>query len=114
MNGYVKPLFRNLQVFSLTEDIKDGNPLKFFWQALIGGITTALKNQPRDQFGTRIPFSADATGTKPDLLATIGNVLRNAFMRAYLPHVEGQQTAEDGIEFGPADFGEHLSTGGVF
>lgn len=113
MSGYVKPLFRNLQVFSLTEDIKDENPLKFFWQALIGGVTTALKNQPRDQFGTRIPFTADATGTKPDLLATIANVLRNAFLRAYLPRVEGGQT-DDGIQFGPAEFSEQISAGGVF
>jgi hypothetical protein len=113
MDGYVKPLFRDLRVFSLTEDIKDGNPLKFFWQALIGGVTTALKNQPRDQFATRIPFSADVTGTKPDLLATIGNVLRNAFVRAYLPRIE-QTQPEDGITFGPADFSEQIAAGGVF
>ena len=37
LTGYVKPLFRNLKVFSLTEDLKEANLLHFFWQALLGG-----------------------------------------------------------------------------
>jgi hypothetical protein len=114
MTGYVKPLFRNLQVFSLTEDIKKDNVLEFFWQALIGGTTSLFKNFSRDQFGTRIPFTSDVTGgTNPDLLATIGNILRNAFLRAYLPKLENPEPAE-GITFGPPEFSEHLSAGGAF
>jgi hypothetical protein len=58
--------------------------LQFFWQALVGVTTTGLRNRPRDQFGTLIPFSGDLTATtQADILATIGNVLRNAFVRAY-------------------------------
>src|SRR5205823_12300520 len=48
MSGYVKPLFRNLKVFSLTQDVKEDNVLQFFWQALVGFATTVFKNQPRD------------------------------------------------------------------
>jgi hypothetical protein len=59
MTGYAKPLFRNLKVFSLKEDIKDENVLELFWQALVGGLTNLLKNQRRDQFGTLIPFNGD-------------------------------------------------------
>ncbi len=60
LTGYAKPLFRNLKIFSLKEDIKDENVLLFFWQALVGTVTTVLKNQPRDQFGTVIPFAGDS------------------------------------------------------
>lgn len=113
MTGYVKPLFRNLKVFSLTEDIKKDNVLEFFWQALIGGTTSLFKNYSRDQFGTRIPFSMDASGsTSTDILATVGNVLRNAFLRAYLPKLENVETTE-GLQFGPPEFMEHLSAGGA-
>jgi hypothetical protein len=56
LNGYVKPLFRDLKVFSLTEDIKEDSLLQFFWQALVGATTSILKNPSRDQFGTLIPF----------------------------------------------------------
>src|SRR5205085_10487678 len=84
ITGYVKPLFRNLKVFDVAEDIREDNVFEFFWQALVGATTSLFKNRNRDQFGTLIPFSADATGsTTMDILATIGNVHRNAFVRAY-------------------------------
>ncbi len=109
ISGYVKPLFRNLKVFSLAQDIKEDNVLQLFWQALVGFVTQVFKNQPRDQFGTLIPFSADVTGgASPDILATIGNILRNAFVRAYLPRLEQQQEME-GLTFEPPDISEAVS-----
>ena len=52
LTGYVKPLFRNLKVFSLAQDIKEDTVPQFFWQALVGGATSIFKNVPHDQFGT--------------------------------------------------------------
>ncbi|HWF19007.1 MAG TPA: DUF748 domain-containing protein [Verrucomicrobiae bacterium] len=104
ITGYVKPLFRNLKVFSLRQDIKEDNVLEFFWQALVGAATTLFKNQPHDQFGTLIPFTGDVTeSTNTDLLATIGNILRNAFVRAYLPRLQNSEQAIDGMTFSPPD-----------
>jgi hypothetical protein len=114
LTGYVKPLFRDLKVFSLVQDMKQDNPLRFLWQALVGAATTVFKNQPRDQFGTLIPFTGDASGaTRTDILATIGNVLRNAFVRAYLPRLEGNQDIAEGIQFEAPEFEEHMATGGA-
>jgi hypothetical protein len=112
ITGYVKPLFRNLKVFSLSEDISEDNVLQFFWQALMGGLTTALKNFPRDQFGTLIPFTADTSGTTTDTLATVGNILRNAFVRAYLPSLETDEAeaAAQGFNFEAPSFTEELSS----
>jgi hypothetical protein len=112
ISGYVKPLFRNLKVFSLTQDIKEDNVLEFFWQALIGALTTAFKNQPKDQFGTLIPFSGDATGaTNTDILATLGNLLRNAFVRAYLPRLESGSEENNGLKFEAPDITDPISAG---
>jgi hypothetical protein len=114
MTGYVKPLFRNLKIFSLKEDITEDNVLQFFWQALMGGLTTVLKNFPRDQFGTLIPFTADASGsTTTDILATIGNILRNAFVRAYLPRLETTEAEDQGMYFEAPSFTEELTSSGV-
>src|SRR6185437_2051168 len=99
--GYIKPLFRHLQLFWFPKDLREDNPLQFFWQALLGGVEFIFKNQPRDQFGTLIPFSGNESTTKPDILATIGNVLRNAFIRAYLPRLQGGPTPDSTIQFGP-------------
>ena len=110
LTGYAKPLFRNLKIFSPSEDFKDENVLRSFWQALVGGVTTLLKNQRRDQFGTVIPFSGDLSGaTTTDILATIGNVLRNAFIRAYLPRLEGGQESIEGLTFSPPELSDPIS-----
>jgi hypothetical protein len=110
ISGYVKPLFRDLKVFSLMEDIKEGDVLQFFWQALVGFVTQIFKNQPRDQFGTLIPFSGEAAGgPSPDILATIGNILRNAFVRAYLPRLEKSQQDIEGLTFEPPDISDAVS-----
>lgn len=112
INGYVKPLFRNLRIFSLSEDIKDENVLEVFWQALVGAAAHIFKNHARDQFGTLIPFSGDlSTATTTDILATIGNVLRNAFVRAYLPRLEGGGESVEGLQFGPPELSDPISVG---
>jgi hypothetical protein len=104
-DGYVKPLFRNLKVISL-QDVKEDNVLTVFWEALIGGVTKVLSNPPRDQFGTLIPMSGDLTSPDTDLLATLGNIVHNAFIRAYLPRLEPQKdsniTFKPGQEIDPA------------
>jgi hypothetical protein len=97
--GYVKPLFRNLKIFSLKQDIKEDNVPQFFWQAILGVTATVLKNQPRDQFGTLIPFRGDATAPNTDIMAMIGNVLRNAFIRAYLPRLQNRGLDAEGLQF---------------
>ena len=100
ITGYAKPLFRDLKVFSLTRDLQEDNMLQFFWQALVGGVTRLLTNQPRNQFGTLIPFHGAASGaTGTDIFATIGNILRNAFVRAYLPRLEAGQETFEGMTF---------------
>jgi hypothetical protein len=113
MTGYVKPLFRDLKLFDLAEDIKGGNVFQATWQALLGAVATVFKNQPRDQFGTLIPFEGDFSGTTTmNILATIMNVLRNAFVNAYLPRLEGGEGIE-GLEFEAPQFEESLVTGGA-
>jgi hypothetical protein len=97
--GYVKPLFRNLKLFALKQDIEEDNVLQFFWQGILGVTEMVFKNQPRDQFGTLIPFTGDASGTNTDVLATIGNVLRNAFVRAYLPRLQNGGLNAEGLQF---------------
>jgi hypothetical protein len=110
INGYVKPLFRDLKVFSLAQDIKEDNMLQFFWQALVGFVAKVFRNQPRDQLGTLIPFSTNTAGqTTTDTLATIGNLLKNAFIRAYLPKLEQNSTTYGNLTFEPPDISDPIS-----
>ncbi len=108
LSGYAKPLFRNLKVFSLREDFK-GNPFQYLWEALVGSTAAIFKNQSRDQFGTLIPFTGQVSrGATPDMIATIGNILRNAFVRAYLPRLERGAEAAPIIQFSAPEFTDAL------
>jgi hypothetical protein len=89
MEGYAKPLFRNLTVVDL-RDVRDDDPLQLLWETLVGVAGTVFKNQPRDQFGTRFEFQGSMDDPQTNLLEIVGNVLYNAFVRAYLPRVEGR------------------------
>jgi hypothetical protein len=102
LQGYVKPIFRGLEVFDFSEDVRGGDFLGAFWEALVGGAQDLLKNQPRDQLATVIPLEGDLRDPESDLFAIVGNVLRNAFVRAYLPRFEGASPSDAGVVFGPA------------
>jgi hypothetical protein len=101
LNGYVKPLFRHLKVFNPIRDAQKDNPIQYFWEAIVGAAAEILKNQPRDQVATLIPMTGNVSNPNQDILATIGNVLRNAFIRAYLPRLQGVAQDVDGLQFGP-------------
>ncbi len=111
LTGYVKPLFRNMIVFDLLKDVQtDQNPIQFFWQAIVGGVSGIITNYNRDQLGTLIPFTGELEGPKLDYLATVGNALRNAFIRAYLPRLESQLKDQD-LQFGPPSLVDPVSVG---
>jgi hypothetical protein len=89
VEGYVKPLFRDVRVLSI-RDVRADDPLQLLWETLVGVVGAIFKNQARDQFGTRITLVGDLSDPHTSLLEIVGNVLRNAFVRAYLPRIEGR------------------------
>lgn len=111
VEGYVRPLFRNLKVLSLRNDIKENNALELFWEALVAGVTELLKNPPRDQLGTHVPFKGDMNAPQTDILAAIGNILYNAFVRAYLPRLQDGAVGVEGLQFGPPSLAEPAQVG---
>jgi hypothetical protein len=111
LEGYVKPLFRNLAVFSARRDLREDDVMRAFWEALVGAAAEILKNQRRDQFGTVIPLRGQVDRPSGDMLATVGNVLYNAFVRAYLPRLEGIARDLDGLQFGPGEVTDPVSVG---
>ena len=109
MEGYVKPLFRDVEILSLRQDVREDDVLRVFWEALVGTTVGLLENPPRDQFATIVPMHGELRDPQTDLLATIGNVLRNAFIRAYLPKLHGEAEQIEGIEFDPGTLADPAS-----
>lgn len=100
LEGYVKPLFRDLTIMRLDPDASEGNILQVFWEALVGATTELLENQPKNQFATQIPVRGDLTRPQTELLTVLGNVLRNAFIRAYMPTIQGNVADVGILNFG--------------
>ena len=93
-DGYVKVLFKNLDVFSWEKDHKK-NILKLFWQAIVGLVSEGLKNQPHDQLATQIPISGNYNGSHVGIIPAVGSLLKNAFIRALLPKIDQRVTLQD-------------------
>ena len=110
LSGYIKPFFRNMVIFDLVQDVKEDDAPRAFWQAVVGATAAILTNYNRDQLATLIPFTGQLSGPQVDYLGTVGNVLRNAFVRAYLPRLE-HPAADDELQFGPASLTDPISAG---
>jgi hypothetical protein len=92
IDGYVKPLFKDVKVYSRKQD-KKKPVLKRLYEKIVGGLSHVLENKPREQVAT----VADISGTieDPDTGAwpIIVRLVSNAFVRAILPGFEREYEA---------------------
>ncbi len=80
INGYVKPLVHDLSVQKLP---KNGNPIQMAWSWLASALLEIFKNQPHDQFATKVPLSGSLGSVQTAFWPTLGGVLQNAFISAF-------------------------------
>ncbi|HEY3700347.1 MAG TPA: DUF748 domain-containing protein [Spongiibacteraceae bacterium] len=84
--GYVKPIAKDIKVATPPE--KKSNIFHRVWTGLVQIATALFKNQPQDQLATRVPFSGTIDNPNADVLATVINILRNAFISAFSNSLE--------------------------
>ena len=87
LQGYIKPIFKDVEIARWKEHHE--SVLKVVWKKIVAGVAEALKNQPKNQIATRIPLNGDLENPNPGILATVGELLRNAFIQALFPGLEG-------------------------
>jgi hypothetical protein len=63
--------------------VDSDNPIDFVWQGIVGGLARMIRNQPKDRFGTKAPFSGSFDDPNAAIMTTIFNVFRNAFIQAF-------------------------------
>jgi hypothetical protein len=85
--GYVKPFFTDLD-FKNTADKHEGIAHRL-WERLVSGVAWLVKNKSRDQVATRIPFQGEFGDSQVGLWATVRNIFRHGFVKAFNPVVEG-------------------------
>lgn len=97
LDGYIKPLLRNVQVFSIEQDIKneDKGFFRGIWEAVVGVSENVLKNQSKDQFATRVELSGSTKNTEVSPFQAVLAVLRNGFVEAFSARFERSLAEED-------------------
>lgn len=90
LNGYAKPLFRGLKIFSWKQDVEQDKkgPVKLAYEAVAEGVSKVFKNQSKDQFATRVTISGNIGQKSVSTSDAIIGILRNAFVEAYKPNLE--------------------------
>jgi Domain of Unknown Function (DUF748) len=84
--GYVKPLMKDIQVAKWRDEESFARKL---WEGIVQFTAKILENPDNERVATRIPLKGRFDEPQPDLWATIGGLLRNAFVQALLPGIEG-------------------------
>jgi hypothetical protein len=87
--GYVKPMFSGLKVYSFKQE-KHKPILHQAYEAAVGAVSHLLKNPSTNKVATRVDISGPLS--KPDVSTwqALGEILRNAFVKAILPGFDKQ------------------------
>lgn len=84
VNGYVKPLFTDVKVYSRQKDAKKPI-LHQAYELVIGGAAKLLKNRSTQRVATKVDISGPVNTPNVDPWQAIGQFLANAFVNAIVP-----------------------------
>ncbi|HTM08208.1 MAG TPA: DUF748 domain-containing protein, partial [Verrucomicrobiae bacterium] len=87
IDGYVKPLFSDLQVV----DERPGKDESFWHKTyvkLIQGLSNILKNRPRQEVATKVAITGDVEAPQTSTWQMIVKLVQNAFFKAILPGLD--------------------------
>jgi hypothetical protein len=94
IDGYVKPLFRDMDVYDRRQDREKGIFRKMY-EGLVGGISSLLTNRPREEVATQVSVSGDIESPQTSTWETVVRLIQNAFFQAILPGFE-KEVSQDG------------------
>jgi len=106
--GYVKPFFEDLDFKNLSDKEKPVSAR--LYEKLVAGLAWLVKNKPRNQVGTRVPFEGRFGDAKMGLLATIRNTFRHGFIRAFNPTIENTIHPDNILPSGKAANGPDVAS----
>jgi len=84
IQGYIKPLFRDLDVYDKRQD-KVKNLFRKLYEGLVGGVSKLLENTPRDEVATKAEISGRLDDPHTSTWQIIVRLIQNAFFKAILP-----------------------------
>ena len=87
IDGYVKPLFQDVDVYDPEKD-QDKTLSKKLYKAIVDGVMSLLENVPRDEVATKGDVSGPVENPHASTWQVIEKLVQNAFFNAILPGFE--------------------------
>ena len=91
--GYFKPVLDHMEIANSAHT--SNNSVRFVWDVLLDTTGHLLRNLRKDRFATLIPISGSIHHPQTAVMAAIGNVFKNAFVRPYSATVPGSIDTSD-------------------
>jgi hypothetical protein len=95
IEGYVKPLFQDVDVYDREQDQKEGFFRKL-WERIADGLARLLENQPREEVVTIADLAGDVSNPDTSNLQVVVSLIQNAFVKAILPGFLDRAAAGEG------------------
>lgn len=90
LDGYIKPLFEDVDVYDSSQDRHKGF-FRRIRERLVEGLGELLANRPRDEVATIADLQGSIENPDASNWQVLGNLVRNAFFEAILPGFERER-----------------------
>jgi hypothetical protein len=87
VNGYVKPMFKDVEVYDPKQDT-DKALTKKIYEAVVGGVADLLKNKDDEHIAAEADITGPVPNPRADTWQIVGTLIQNAFFKAILPGLE--------------------------
>jgi hypothetical protein len=84
VRGYVKPLFKEMDVYDARQD-QEKNLFQKIYEGLVGGVSKLLENIPREEVATKADISGRLDNPQASTWQVLVKLIQNAFFQAILP-----------------------------
>jgi Domain of Unknown Function (DUF748) len=97
ITGYVKPLFKDLKIYSGEQE--EGKPvLRKMYEGVVGGVAKLLENRRREQVATKADVSGRIDNPNVSGVDVVIRLVQNAFFKAILPGFDAEITKADRVK----------------
>jgi hypothetical protein len=87
VRGYIKPLFKEMDVYDAQQD-QEKNLFQKIYEGLVGGVSQLLENSPRQEVATKAEIAGYLDNPHASTWQVLVNLIQNAFFQAILPGFE--------------------------
>jgi len=87
VRGYIKPLFKEMDVYDASQD-REKNLFQKIYEGLVGGVSQLLENSPRQEVATKADLIGRLDNPQASTWQVLVNLIQNSFFQAILPGFE--------------------------